>query len=133
MSDFIVKIAAVLIALLSPVVPILLVVLLFIVVDFATGVYASKVKKRKIKSSGFRKTVEKFVLYCGAVLLARCFDFGVTDAFYVTQCVGGFIAATELLSIFENISAITGIPIGERLKSVLSSVLGGIFKKRAEK
>jgi len=115
MIKILVKYLLVVAAVFQPVMPIIYVILVFILFDLLTALYAKVIKKReKLQSNKLRKTIEKFVYYTLAILLAHLFDVYLINIF-LTKAVAGFIAATELLSIYENITLITGTDIAKKL------------------
>jgi len=115
MTKIIVKYLLVVAAVFQPVMPIIYVILVFILFDLLTALYAKVIKKKeKLQSNKLRKTTEKFVYYTLAILLAHLFDVYLMNIF-LTKAVAGFIAVTELLSIYENITLITGTDIAKKL------------------
>lgn len=116
------------IAYFSPISFIIHAVLILILFDFLTGVYASHKTKVKIVSNRFRNTIEKFVFYSVAILLSHVFQVSFADWSNLTMIVGGFIALTELFSIYENISTITKLDILSIVKEYLLNIIEG-FKK----
>lgn len=103
--------------------PLVSIVLIFILVDFATGLYAAYIKKIKIESHKIRKTIEKLVFYSVAILLGYAFEIHIAEWSHLSQIISGFIAATELFSIFENIYKITGLNLATKLKEVIGNML----------
>ena len=122
-SSTLIKLFAVMAAYFSPITLMLHIVLIFIAIDFLTGIYGSYRKKTPIISSRLRKTIEKFVFYIGAIIIAWMFQIQFADWTNLAQLVGGFIAATELLSIYENITAITGLNLIAKVKSILTDII----------
>jgi len=111
-ADALSKVAVPLISYLSPVKEIVHVLLIFIAVDFISGVWASRKRREKIESRRFRKTLTKFLWYTVALILSymmeRTFHLSWSN---LSGIVGGFICFIELKSIFENITVITGEPV----------------------
>ncbi len=84
--------------------------LIFILSDMVTGIYAAICKNQKITSHKMQRTVIKFLMYSGAIVLLEGFD-----KYFVTfyDCALAKIGATiicgiELYSIFENCYKATG-------------------------
>jgi phage-related holin len=98
-------------------------VLIFILIDFLTGIYASYKTKTKIVSNRLRKTIEKFVFYTGAIIIAHMFQISFANWSNLSQIVAGFIAMTELFSIYENIRNITKLDILSQVRDYLLNVL----------
>ena len=118
------KLAFTAVAYFSPVSSLVHLVLIFIAIDFATAMYNCWKNKVKIESNKLRKTVEKFVLYSIAILLAWGFQQEVAQWSNLCQVVSGFIAATELISIYENIGKITGLDLLSAVRDIINSKLG---------
>jgi hypothetical protein len=92
-----------------------LVVLLAMSVDFASGFFNAKLRGEERTSLGLKRTVSKFILYVGSILIAS----GVDSIFYmcgfwqivrfaalhavpvITSLVSVFICAVEIRSIWE--------------------------------
>ncbi len=93
-----------------------------VMLDLITGVWAAVKRGEKITSSGLGRTVAKVVVYQGALLtafLAQTFLIG--DALPALALVSSFIGVTELTSVLENLSTISGKDILKVLISKLSS------------
>lgn len=115
---FLAELAALAVAYLSPISGMVHAVLLLIAADWLTGVYASRKEKKKITSRGFRKTVEKFVLYTLAIVTTYLVETEIAE-FRMANVVAGYVALTELKSIFENIVRITGRNVMNEIYFVL--------------
>jgi hypothetical protein len=93
----------------------MLVVLGAMSVDFASGFYKAKLRGEERNSYGLKRTVSKFILYVGSLLIACgtdtiCYMCGLwkilhvsalTTAPVVTSIVAVFICAIEVRSIWE--------------------------------
>lgn len=108
-------------------------VLIFILLDFLTGVYASYTKNKPIVSNRLRKTIEKFVFYTTAIVMGHIFTVEIVHWANLAQVIAGFIATTELISISENIFKITGLNIVKVIKETLSNKLKNGTKIRTKK
>jgi len=90
-------------------------VLVFMAIDWLTGVYASyksrTVGKQWFTSYKMRRTVEKFAFYMIAIAVAYIFRIEFIESVVLGKIVAGYIAITELKSIFENISKIMGVDL----------------------
>jgi len=84
--------------------------LIFIAVDFVTGIYASLVEGKLITSNKMQKTVVKFVMYATAVFLLHGIDaYMITfTKLYLARIGCTLICGIELYSIFENCYRVTG-------------------------
>lgn len=84
--------------------------LIFIVVDFITGVYASLVEGKLITSNKMQKTVIKFIMYSTAIFLLHGIDVYMISftKLYLARIGATLICGIELYSIFENCYRVTG-------------------------
>lgn len=88
---------------------------ILILIDTITGFIAAPYRKQKRSSSRLRQFVPKIITYCVAIFaafVAEKLTFpdaaqGIQLAYWVALALDG----TELLSIFENLYDITGLPI----------------------
>lgn len=95
--------------------PLLLVMAIAIVLDFATGVLKAYVKGEVRNSTGFRKTIVKFGQYAGAIIagiiLAATADSNAGEAtklliHYINDGLVSFIIYIEITSVFENLNEV---------------------------
>jgi phage-related holin len=128
--NFLGKLFGVLIAYFSPIQALFHVILFFIVVDWITGVYSSYKCNVQITSFKLRATIEKFVFYNIAVMITFVFQKELFFNFNLANIVAGYIAVTELKSIFENIFKITKLDI---LSAILQSFKEKIWFKDFQK
>lgn len=84
--------------------------LIFIVSDMITGIYASYCKGENITSHKMQRTVIKFLMYGGAIMLLEGFDkYFITFAELSLSKIGAtIICGIELYSVFENCYKATG-------------------------
>ena len=84
--------------------------LIFILADMASGIYAAFCKGDRITSHKMQRTVVKFLMYAGAIVLLEGFDvYLVTFASLNLAQIGAtIICGIELYSIFENCYKATG-------------------------
>ena len=84
--------------------------LIFIVVDFITGIYASLVEGKLITSNKMQKTVIKFIMYSTAIFLLHGIDVYMISftKLYLARIGATLICGIELYSIFENCYRVTG-------------------------
>lgn len=88
---------------------------ILIAIDTATGFIAAPYRKQRRSSDRLRQFVPKIITYCIAIFaafVAEKLTFpeaaqGIQLAYWVALALDG----TELLSIFENLYDITGLPI----------------------
>ena len=87
--------------------------LIFVVVDFITGIYASLIEGKLITSNKMQKTVIKFITYATAIFLLHGIDFYLISftKLYLARIGATLICGIELYSIFENIYRATNNPV----------------------
>jgi hypothetical protein len=93
-----------------------LVIILAMSVDFVSGFHKAKLRGEARNSLGMRKTVNKFILYAGSVMISagvdsifficgfwKIFRFAaLSDVPVVTTVAAVFVCAVEIRSIWEN-------------------------------
>lgn len=109
MKEFVTSLIISAIAVLAPVHSILIVTGILIVLDFITGIWAAYKREEKIKSARMRDSVTKMVIFQVAVISGFLMEKYLLDnSIPVSKIVAGVIAATEGLSLFENLNTISG-------------------------
>lgn len=95
---------------LEPIGVLFLWLLIFIMVDFVSGIYASLVEGKIITSYKMQKTVIKFIMYSTSIFLLRGIDVYMLPFvdLYLARIGCTLICGIELYSIFENCYRITG-------------------------
>ena len=97
--------------------------LVIVIVDLYTGRMAAKHRGEAIKSSGYRQSVKKYVLYMTGILISELFIRVFSLPIPLTYMVAGVVALTEIKSIFENIETVTGVDlwgyVGEKLTRLI--------------
>lgn len=97
--------------------------LVIVLVDLYTGRMAAKHRGEAIKSSGYRQSVKKYVLYMIGILISELFIRVFSLPIPLTYMVAGVVALTEIKSIFENIETVTGVDlwgyVGEKLTRLI--------------
>lgn len=104
------KLAILALAFLAPMQNMLLSMLFLIVTDFLSGIWASIKEKKKISSSKLSRTVSKTLVYFTTVVVvhvAHIHLLGSSEILPIESIAIGFIAITELKSIFENLNRIS--------------------------
>lgn len=97
-------------------------VVTLVMADLYTGIKAARKREEVINSKGLRKSIGKISLYFLAIILSRGMEViffegrWINDHIPLTYLVAGFISAVEFQSNIENISAMTGINIWEKIK-----------------
>jgi phage-related holin len=103
----------------SPVAPFIAVALGLIIVDAITGVLASKKNGDKITSRGYFRTVQKIVVYTGAILSCEAVHVVFLPAIPITYGASLAIVMTELKSVLENTQVVSGVNVFEQIKGML--------------
>ena len=117
------KVKAFLLSILAVFFPIkaaLITVFVLIAADLIFGLMAAKKRGEPITSSGFRRTLTKFLVYEVAVMLAFLAQQYLTgEMIPVEQITAAYIGLVEIKSVMENLNDISG---GSILKSLLDKL-----------
>ena len=94
----------------EPISSLILWLLIFILVDMITGIWASIKEGKIITSHGLQKTVVKFLMYSMSVILLQGIDAYMLTFVecYLAKIGCTLICGIELYSVFENCYRITG-------------------------
>lgn len=103
--------------------PFMGIVLFLVFCDFITGIRAAKFRNEKITSKGFRRTVEKMLLYFVAILASEGMRQVFQPGIPVTYMTALAISVTEFKSNIENIETVTGVKIWTTIKEVFKTSL----------
>jgi len=98
----------------------MLVVVMFIVADFMTGIFRAykndgRVNSSKLRNGGFKKCGIIFVIMLGYVLSVTLND----NNFVIYHSIQAYYLYTELVSILENLD-----DLGVKLPKILEKILG---------
>ena len=118
-TSFFNKFMIVFISYFTPISGMVHVMLIFLVIDTISGIWASLKSGEKLESGKLRRTVYKFLWYTIAVMASRMME----KTFHMSWSnlagiIAGFICFVELKSIFENITKITNEPIFMRILNI---------------
>jgi len=120
MKNFFISFLVSLVAVFSPVVPILLTVGFLIMMDFFVGIYRAYKMKERITSRKMGNTISKMFLYQAMILSVFLLEtFILTDILPLTKIAAGLIATIEIKSIDESVEKMTGVGIWKRLVKVI--------------
>lgn len=119
------------IAFFAPIHPLIVLVFVFVGIDFVTGVWAShkraKRNKRKwvFSSERARSTVYKMVFYVAGICLCWSLDlYALTFVeIYLEKIFAGFILGVELFSFLENAADISDHPVFRWLRKFTAKEL----------
>lgn len=90
-----------------------------LIIDFITGVIAAKMKNEPIQSHKIFRSAIKVAVYFTLVSAGRISEAALSPIPFIDETIIGFLTATELVSIIENVAKMGyGVPIGllEKLK-----------------
>ncbi|MEI7723476.1 MAG: phage holin family protein [Bacteroidota bacterium] len=119
-NSLLTKVAILFISYFAPISEMIHVMLIFLLFDTVSGIWASIKEGNAIESHKLRKTVLKFLWYTVAVMAAWMMEhtFDLTWV-RLASLTAGFICFVELKSMFENITRITNEPIFKRILKLL--------------
>jgi phage-related holin len=127
------KLSTFILAYFAPIQVVIHCMLIFIVLDCLSGIWASMKEGNKIESHKLRKTVIKLMWYTVAVMAAHMmetsFHLGWSQLSNIT---GGFICLIELKSIFENIARITNEPVFRKIIKIFTKKMNVTVKETTE-
>jgi phage-related holin len=103
----IVKIFSFILLWLAPISNYVHLVLILIAIDLITGSYASVKEGEHFSARKLSRTIEKFIFYAIAIIVAYVLQRIVNDGTELSRIVALYIGATECKSIYENITRIT--------------------------
>ncbi len=95
--------------------------LIFVIIDYITGVMVAVVQKKVSSEIGFKGIFKKILIFC-LVGVAHIVDTQIIgDGSVLRTAVIFFYLSNEGISILENVSLI-GLPVPEKLKEVLEQL-----------
>ena len=115
-------------AFLMPIKGLIFIVVLFIILDTISGIWAAKKRKEKITSHKISRVISKIALYCTALaslftldylLIGEIIGSFISIQFFLTKMVAVFFVGVEVMSINENIKSILGVNLFGMLRKLL--------------
>ena len=103
----------------TPIAPFIVVAITLVFVDAVTGVRAAMKRKDKITSRGFFRTVEKILVYVCAILGCEAVRIVFIPQVPITYGAALAISTTELKSILENTTVVSGARIFDKIRDLL--------------
>jgi hypothetical protein len=106
----------------GPVKEVMATVVVLILLDLVTGMYAAYKRKEPLSSSAIRRTVSKIFIYevaIGAGFLAQAYL--VKDLIPVANLIGSVVGLVELKSVLENLNGASGTDIFKSIIDRLGS------------
>ena len=103
------------------------------VMDWILGVWKSKKAHRRLTSYRFRKSIAKIATYFVAITSTFVLENTFLPQWVnMTHVVAGYIAFTELVSIYENMSAITERKLMKELLDVIKRNFDNLLKPKSK-
>lgn len=127
---YIMKILTCALAYFAPVAPLVHAVLVMVLIDLITGVWAATTRTEVICSAGFRRTVRKMLGYTILIISGHIVDVTLLNgSLHLASIFSAYIGLTELQSVRENVSCITGNDvlqdIWETIREKIKAKYGG--------
>lgn len=119
--NFLTTIFIAVLMILSPIHNFVELVMLLITFDFVTGITASWKNHEKITARRMSKTVLKMLFYSVAIIVAYILQMIANEGIGLPRIAALYIGATEVKSIYENISKVMGGDILSSLWNLLKS------------
>ncbi len=107
-------------AILTPMVPIIIVTGLLISFDFISGMAAALKRGEDLTSRKMSNTISKIIFYNLALFSSMGIQYLLKDMIPVTNIVVGVVAMVEAKSIYENIGFILGIDFWSAIKQYIN-------------
>lgn len=104
------------------------VVVVLVVIDFATGIWAARKRSERIRSRTMNRTTLKISVYLIAILTGHYIDIVFDSFIQIVYVLSGVIVLTEFKSVLENLSDIIGYDLVEKFASKLPPPLNNLFK-----
>lgn len=121
------KLFACFLAYFAPIAPMVHAVLIMVMIDLITGIWAANVRKEVICSAGLRQTVRKLLGYTILIISGHIVDISILGGgLHLPSIFAGYIGITELQSVRENIACITGTDV---LQEIWQTIKEKMLKK----
>ena len=101
----------------------IIVLLIFTVIDYVTGVLRAIIEKKLSSNIGFKGAVKKVMIFVLIVVASQIDTYLLNDNDMIRTAVIFFYIANEAISILENAAQI-GVPIPDKLKEILEQIHG---------
>lgn len=126
--------AASIISFFEPIGVTILWMLIFVIADMATGIYAAYCNGEIITSHKMQRTVIKIIMYCGAIVLLEGLDVYLITfmELCLAQIGATLICGIELYSVFENCYKATGNPVFKALTQFTSKKIKQVTEIEVE-
>jgi phage-related holin len=105
-----------------------------ITIDFITGICASLKRREKITPKRLSKTVMKLLFYSVAIISTYILQKIMNEGIGLPKICAAYIGATELKSIYDHISTLTGedviTALWKFMKAKIDEMISGISMNR---
>lgn len=98
------------------------VLLVFVIIDYLSGLLASGVEGKLSSKVGFKGIAKKIMIFC-LVAVGHLIDKALGDGSMIQNAIIFFYLGNELLSIVENAGR-TGLKVPEQLKNAVAVLQG---------
>ncbi|WP_367568629.1 holin family protein [Lacrimispora sp.] len=95
--------------------------IVFVGVDYATGVMVEGINKACFNQLGFRKVIKKIMIFCMVALAHTIDNYVIRNGSMLRTAVILFYLSNEGISILDNATHV-GLPIPKKLKVVLEQI-----------
>lgn len=99
----------------------LLALIIFVIIDYITGVMVAIVRQKLSSEIGFKGIAKKIAIFCLVAVAAVIDSKIIKDGSVIRMSVIFFYLSNEGISILENVSNL-GLPIPKKLKNVLEQL-----------
>jgi phage-related holin len=122
MKDWLFKILMMIVAFTADLHTMFYAVITLLAFDFAFGIAASWKKGEAITSHRMWNTFSKMALYCLGILLSHVVELWLAPEIPWVRIITYFIAITEMYSVYESLTTLSGRDFFSFLKEQLSSI-----------
>ncbi len=126
LSDRIVHLFVWLSVFLTPLIPSMIIIMMFIIIDYFLGIQASKKQGIEITSRRRKDTITKTLAYQCSLIVAHLIEVFFLPDFPVLKIIEGYIVYVEVTSIDEKNKILTG-------KSILKEIIKKFPKLNSNK
>ena len=134
-QGFFIKLVSFILLYFTPIASYVHLVLILIGIDLITGSYAAIKEGESFSARKLRNTLEKFIFYAIAIIVAFLLQQIIDDGSELARIVALYVGATEAKSIYENISRITRKDIlsilWEAFKAKIDDLLKNVRSRRS--
>lgn len=126
MLDTIKKLGFSILTILAPIQAAIITVFVLVLIDFITGIMASRKQGLPITSARLRDSVVKMLVYQSTIILAFVIETYLVKGIPLTNIASSYVGLVELISLNENIEIASG-------KKLLAGLISQFKKKEDSK